>query len=523
MPNWNSQPRPPGVRRGNEPSGDPDELRRHSMCNTRSPRLSVNTSGDRDELRRHSISNPRSPRLLNMAAINISLSNQKNTVLPSIEHKPPKTPSPPTKARHEVAQLWGDELRPNSPRLDREPSPVVNGSPQSVWEPSHKPGIASELSAREPCHKAAKCPGDSRSPRGALSVYQPKGQIDASMAEGALPICRRPSLRACQGKLFAAQCSRNDAPLSPSFVFATSDAAQNVEFECAATSQKASSYPGGRDKPNQDSYATLVNLDHSPQFCLTSVCDGHGKNGHKASQIITDLLENLEPSLEPGVSITDEVLRVIQEGNTFLCKEPGLKMELSGTTCCTVLLTADRVHCFNIGDSRAVLCSVTEDGATEAEALSWDQKPCVESEAERIRSTHGEYISCVTGSDGKPCGPKRVWIGEEQKYGLGMSRSLGDKIAKDYGVIGTPVIEEGILEAGCTKAIIVGSDGLWEFVSNEKAASIALQERSADAAAGALREHATQCWLTEEGLAVDDITVLVMFLNVSSAREDGPK
>lgn len=55
--------------------------------------------------------------------------------------------------------------------------------------------------------------------------------------------------------------------------------------------------------------------------------------------------------------------------------------------------------------------------------------------------------------------------------GLAMSRSLGDKIAHSVGVSWEPDITEIILNS-YDKIIIIASDGVWEFLSNNEVADI---------------------------------------------------
>jgi len=48
-----------------------------------------------------------------------------------------------------------------------------------------------------------------------------------------------------------------------------------------------------------------------------------------------------------------------------------------------------------------------------------------------------------------------------------MSRSIGDIVAASVGVICIPEVKEFIIEKN-SKFIIIASDGVWEFLSNEK-------------------------------------------------------
>jgi len=55
--------------------------------------------------------------------------------------------------------------------------------------------------------------------------------------------------------------------------------------------------------------------------------------------------------------------------------------------------------------------------------------------------------------------------------GLAMSRSLGDRIAHSVGVSSHPEVLSFLLTP-FDKFIVIGSDGLWEFLSNEQVAEI---------------------------------------------------
>ncbi len=52
-----------------------------------------------------------------------------------------------------------------------------------------------------------------------------------------------------------------------------------------------------------------------------------------------------------------------------------------------------------------------------------------------------------------------------------MTRSFGDEVAKRLGVTAEPEITEICFAEG-DKFIIIGSDGVWEFMSNQEAVNI---------------------------------------------------
>lgn len=65
-----------------------------------------------------------------------------------------------------------------------------------------------------------------------------------------------------------------------------------------------------------------------------------------------------------------------------------------------------------------------------------------------------------------PMGPARVWLADQDIPGLAMSRSLGDLVAASVGVSCEPEILELTLQPE-DRFIVIGSDGVFEFLTNE--------------------------------------------------------
>lgn len=94
-----------------------------------------------------------------------------------------------------------------------------------------------------------------------------------------------------------------------------------------------------------------------------------------------------------------------------------------------------------------------------------------------------------------------------------MSRSLGDKIAHSVGVSSLPEVTTTYLGVD-DKFIVIGTDGVWEFLSNEEIAEIVLpfyQMNQPEAAANAIVKEAYKKWREQEEV-VDDITTVVIFV-----------
>ena len=96
-----------------------------------------------------------------------------------------------------------------------------------------------------------------------------------------------------------------------------------------------------------------------------------------------------------------------------------------------------------------------------------------------------------------------------------MSRSFGDAAAVEVGVNALPEITEmNLVESD--KFMILASDGVWEFISNDEAVNIVMphyQNNSAEKAAEALIRESMKKW-QEEDTSIDDITCIIIFLNI---------
>ena len=149
--------------------------------------------------------------------------------------------------------------------------------------------------------------------------------------------------------------------------------------------------------------------------------------------------------------------------------------------------------------------------ATNIFNLSNDLKPTLPLEKKRILEKGGRVEKYIE-EDGTSNGPYRVWVKNEMYPGLAMSRSIGDFIASSVGVIPNPEIIEYTINKS-SKYMIIASDGIWQFMSNEKVMNIANQyypkKDPIDLCNDLIRE-ANTIW-DKEGLPRDDITVLVVY------------
>ena len=96
-----------------------------------------------------------------------------------------------------------------------------------------------------------------------------------------------------------------------------------------------------------------------------------------------------------------------------------------------------------------------------------------------------------------------------------MTRSIGDLVAQSVGVNPDPEIREFKLQSN-DRFILIASDGIFEFLSNEEVARIVfpyLEKNAPEAAANSLVKEATKRWRKEEEV-IDDITCIIIFLDM---------
>ena len=94
-----------------------------------------------------------------------------------------------------------------------------------------------------------------------------------------------------------------------------------------------------------------------------------------------------------------------------------------------------------------------------------------------------------------------------------MSRAFGDVVCREFGVVCEPEVREIEIQER-DLFIMLCSDGVWEFVSNEEALGFVSKKGR-----GKVKQSCEQVvemsfnrWLENEGNTVDDITCIVVYV-----------
>ena len=275
--------------------------------------------------------------------------------------------------------------------------------------------------------------------------------------------------------------------------------------KCKISNYSSSTMAGtngfGITKTNQDSFIIKVDKNNNNENEYTfGVFDGHGSEGHLVSQAIKQFFTNCSyfdyHSKSMILPLFDSLSRIINNSTYF--DSIG-----SGSTVVLIHVTPEKIISINCGDSRAILITKKQNIIP----LSRDHKPELPEEKARIEASGGR-VDKIYGM-----GPFRVWFKNEDYPGLAMSRSIGDKLAHKVGVSDIPEIKEFNIDDFEPLAIIVASDGIWEFMPNEDVKNTVMNysySKDANMCAKKLVEKARLIW-QGTGYAIDDITCVVAF------------
>eukprot|EP00571_Detonula_confervacea_P006864 CAMPEP_0172316432 /NCGR_PEP_ID=MMETSP1058-20130122/28156_1 /TAXON_ID=83371 /ORGANISM="Detonula confervacea, Strain CCMP 353" /LENGTH=755 /DNA_ID=CAMNT_0013030733 /DNA_START=57 /DNA_END=2324 /DNA_ORIENTATION=- len=268
--------------------------------------------------------------------------------------------------------------------------------------------------------------------------------------------------------------------------------------------------------------------------------------------------------------IHDIILKAHTQCGMRMNIDQSLDDSLSGTTSISVYLQGqrNRITINNVGDSRAVIGRVAnseagkQEGASasaamdsnkpssalKAFALSKDQTPYRRDERIRIRKTGARILSLdqIEGlepidedeaerdenyfrngggdGDGENGGeivlgeeideggdPPRVWSPHGDYPGTAFTRSIGDAIAEELGVVSEPELLTREITPE-DKIIVLASDGVFEFLTNQSVIDICAKFTDPLEACRAVVAESYELWLQYE-LRTDDITMICIFVD----------
>ena len=296
-----------------------------------------------------------------------------------------------------------------------------------------------------------------------------------------------------------------------------------------------------KEKINQDSFLTLEKIFEN-LLNIFGIFDGHGKNGHLISSLVSKFLNNYLSNKEnysfqknnsddsdsdsslssQDIIINNELLSKLFSTEDFIkniineldmkANESNFDLQFSGTTCLLLFILNDTLICSNIGDSMCVLFNCSNEDRWTHEVLSKIHKPDIETEKERILE-NGGVIHPYYDEFGIYDGPNRIYEKGKTYPGLSLTRSIGDLEGQKIGIISEPEIVVKKIDSTC-KYIVMGSDGLWDVIKPYDVRRIVnsyFYKNDPKGACQALLKTACKNW-EKSGCERDDITIIVIFI-----------
>ncbi|MEJ2208008.1 MAG: PP2C family protein-serine/threonine phosphatase [Anaerolineae bacterium] len=252
----------------------------------------------------------------------------------------------------------------------------------------------------------------------------------------------------------------------------------------------------------EDTSVIVPNFRGNPAEFVAAVYDGH--HGRSAADIAAEVLHGeleqaLAQSASPGAAMTQAFLatdRIIAD------REKESAKSYSGADFGGAVAVVAYIHEFtlvvgNAGDAHAVL-----DRSGRAERLTYAHRASDPPEARRIRHAGGKIT-------------RRQDDLARVKGQLAVTRALGDTRLKEL-IIAEPSVREVALQPG-DERLILGCDGLWDYVDDQDAVDLLRQRRITDATEASKTLMKEALWRGSK----DDITVIVVSLDLSHSR--GPE
>ena len=335
----------------------------------------------------------------------------------------------------------------------------------------------------------------------------------------------------------------------------------------------------GTKKINQDCYLTLSNVQDCNNISIFGILNGHGPYGDNLSKEISEYFsnyftqkinyysteKNITPKIDikklaiitskknnisPMISVNKkndykiQKLKLITNNNKttnpkmsdfyeVLSKDnfskifqsfeeidkelhekynQNKKCDDSGTSLNLMVIfnsnDLNKIISMNLGNTKTIL--ITDD--KKIKELNIIHTPCIKEERIRVEE-HGGVIDRI---DWLKVGPLRVWFKGKKYPGLTITRSLGDFEAIPLGIIPVPDIKEYDIDEEKIKILVMATNGIWEFLTNDKIMDITWQFYETEDAQGATEkiiETAGKIWKIKNPNNIPDLTAGVFFFN----------
>lgn len=276
----------------------------------------------------------------------------------------------------------------------------------------------------------------------------------------------------------------------------------------------------GNRPSQQDDFLIQENVFGDDTHHLYAVFDGHGVQGDKVSGTVKQLFKEIFPRhkdaflSDPKQTLIDVFYKVSE----LLESDSEIDTYMSGTTAAVAILTPLRIIVANLGDCRVILAQAKKmhpgtDGGppkiSRPKVLSNDHTCACPAEKSRLEASGARIAKNPQDADVLDA-PLRVYKGSMPYPGLVTTRAFGDSSAHKIGIICEP---EVIIQAISPKDkyIILGTDGVWDALSNNKVAFLVSDIPDASEASQELAKKSLK-YLDKKGID-DNTTNIVVFID----------
>jgi serine/threonine protein phosphatase PrpC len=293
------------------------------------------------------------------------------------------------------------------------------------------------------------------------------------------------------------------------------------------------------NSPNQDSFSILA---VEGEFILIGVYDGHGPDGHHVSQFArTEMVRHFIAHPDRGSDTEKAFREVFVQVQQLIMKAsgteektsnkqrnaPGSKFDAweSGSTCTMIYLDIPKQSATfaHVADARSCL-GKKKKGQKDfiSEDMTKDHKPNEPEEKKRITNSTPPGRVIFDGYVNY-----RVFVKDGMYPGLNMSRALGDvcghKLAGLTAVPDTRTVDlKPLLKDFEEVAVLVCTDGVWEFIEGDEAFKSVAEEQSrdADSIVNRLALKSWDRWMADSANEIsDDITAVCCHLHMALATK----
>ncbi|KAL5728900.1 hypothetical protein ACHQM5_001927 [Ranunculus cassubicifolius] len=286
----------------------------------------------------------------------------------------------------------------------------------------------------------------------------------------------------------------------------------------------------GTKEINQDS-ALFYQGFGAVERSFFGVFDGHGKDGQTVSKLVRNRLPELLLSQQEAlaqdeygdayknVSVSSSDWRracisAFKVMDKEIKHQPDLECSWSGSTAVTIIMQGEDLIISNLGDSRAILGTISDDSELVTVQLTTDLTPDLPHEAERILQCNGR----IFGMEAEPS-IQRVWLPHSDLPGLAMTRCFGDFGVKNYGIIPIPQMTYHQL-TNKDHFLVLATDGVWDVLTNDQVASIVWAVKTEEKAAKAIVDAAVLGWKEKyPSTKIDDCTAVCLFLQETRPKK----